>query len=120
MMLGHVRDFFARLALTLPGHSGPVSVEFVVDTGFEGELALPERLINQLAVSDASQRPVLLADGTRRERPFHKIVLDWHDGPRLVELLTLEGSPLLGVELLADSLLQAEMFDGGEVSVEPL
>ncbi len=120
MMLGHVRDSFARLTLPLPGREGLVNVEFIVDTGFEGELSLPQHLLNQLVVSDASRRPVLLADGTRRERPFHKIIVDWHDEPRLAEALALDGNPLLGAELLAESLLQAEMTDGGEVSVEPL
>ena len=66
------------------------------------------------------RRPALLADGTRRERPFHKIMVDWHDEPRLAEVLALDGNPLLGTELLAASLLQAEMTDGDLAAVEPL
>ena len=120
MILGHVRDRFPRLTLTLPGHNGPVNVEFIVDTGFEGELALPGHLLTHMAVSDASSRPVLLADGTRRERPFYKVMFEWQDEARMAEVVALEGNPLLGVELLEGSLLQAEMADGGEVSVEPL
>ena len=44
MMIGHVRDNFPRLMLTLPGRNGSVNVEFVVDTGFDGELT------NRLAI----------------------------------------------------------------------
>lgn len=51
MMIGRWRDSFPRVTLTLPGVGGPVAVEFIVDTGFDGELALPEALIWQLDVA---------------------------------------------------------------------
>ena len=38
MIAGEYRDHFPRVWLTLPGSTGPVDVEFIVDTGFEGEL----------------------------------------------------------------------------------
>jgi len=46
--------------------------------------------------------------------------MDWDEDPRPTDVLLLEGTPLLGVNLLAGSLLQAEMTDGGEVSIELL
>lgn len=48
MMLGQWHDGFPWVMLTLPGLNGPLSVEFIVDTGFNGDLALPEIVIRQL------------------------------------------------------------------------
>lgn len=41
-------------------------------------------------------------------------------GTRWVEILELEGRPLLGTSLLDGHLLQVEVTEGGEVLVEPL
>jgi hypothetical protein len=48
------------------------------------------------------------------------VLIEWYEEARLVDVLELEGIPLLGGELLYGSLLQIEMTDGGEVSIEPL
>lgn len=120
MKAGHVRDNFPRLLLSLPGLENVLAVEFIIDTGFDGELALPAALATQLEILSASNRPVRLADGTLRHRPYYELLLDWEEEPRRTEVLVIEGNPLLGVELLSGSLLQIEVVDGGEVSIEPL
>jgi clan AA aspartic protease len=120
MTLGHVRDNFPRITLSLPGRNGPLSVEFIVDTGFDGELALPSALIGQLDASYSTERFVLLAANSPRRRPFYEVVLDGNGEPRVTDVMALDGNPLLGVELLSGNLLQIEMTDGGEVLLEPL
>ena len=40
-----IRDHLARVTLILPSSAGPLSVEFIVDTGFEGDLALPSSIL---------------------------------------------------------------------------
>lgn len=98
-----------------------MNVEFIVDTGFEGELALPASLVRQLDAVFALEREIILADGTRQRRPYFRIALNWHEESRVTEIAVLGGgNPLLGVELLAENLLQIEMTDGGEVSLDPL
>lgn len=120
MMLGHVRDDMPYLTLALPGVNGPLAVEFIVGTGFAGELALPRSLAEQLDGANPSSRPVRLADGAISLRPYFEITLEWADEERLVEVLLLEGEPLLGGMLLRGFQLRAEMTDGGEVEIEPL
>ena len=120
MTVGHVRDNFPRVSLTLPGRSKPILVEFLIDTGFEGELSLPQLVADQVEAEFFANRPVRLGDGSLRQRPAYKFVLEWDEEARLTEILILENTPLLGVELLAGSLLQLEMQDGGEVQIEPL
>ena len=120
MILGHVRDRFPRVSLSLPGREGAVSVEFIVDTAFDGDLALPSSLIAQLEAEIAEAQIIRFADGTERERPRYEMTLIWGDEERVTEVLALENPPLLGVGLMEGHLLQAEMQTGGEVSLEPL
>jgi predicted aspartyl protease len=48
MILGVFRDHFARVTLSLPGSAEPFTVEFILDTGFDGDLALPSNILRQL------------------------------------------------------------------------
>jgi clan AA aspartic protease len=120
MIFGHVRDRFPRVSLNLPGLDGPVVVEFILDTGFDGDLALPASLIAQLETAESEFRWVRLADGRAQQRRASEITLDWNDEERITEVLALENPPLLGVGLMGGNLLQAEMQTGGEGSLEPL
>jgi clan AA aspartic protease len=104
----------------LPGRRGQLRVEFLVDTGFEGELSLPSNLAAELDAITIGQRPIQVADGTRSYRPLLQIEAEWTDEPRSIEVLIIENEPLLGIEMLADNLITIEMTDGGEVAVEPL
>lgn len=120
MLLGEVQDFFPRLTLTLPGADGPLDVEFIIDTGFYGEMALPGRLLRRLDVEPLARRSLVLADGSARVSPAAELVLDWDGEPRLTEVLELDGSPLIGAILLNEFSLHSQMTSGGEVLIEPL
>lgn len=119
MMIGEWRDGFPRVMLTLPGLRGPLEIEFIVDTGFEGGLTLPEALVGQLEVSVQERRSIKLAGGIRQRCYSYEIVVEWADEARVVEVLTLEGNPLLGNDLWKEEALRAENTDGGEVFFEP-
>lgn len=120
MILGQVEDFFPRLTLALPGRDGPLEVEFLVDTGFYGELALPISLLRLLDAAPLDRRTLRLVDGSPRVARAAEALIDWNGEPRLAEVLELGGEPLLGVLLLQEYHLHAEMTDGGEVLLEPL
>jgi len=49
-----------------------------------------------------------------------KSYLEWENEAQAVEVLTLEGDPLLGNDLWKNYSLQAENTDGGDVGFEPL
>lgn len=120
MIQGYVRDYLPRVFLTLPGQDGPTSVEFIVDTAFQGDLTLPSALIGRMAAEFTTERTISLADGSIHRRPYYQIALDWGEESRPVEVTVLENSPLLGAMLLEGQFVQIEMMDGGEVSIEPL
>lgn len=120
MIVGYIRDRFPRVTLQLPGLQGPLNIEFIVDTGFDGDLSLPSSLISQIDAA-ASEFRLIQAVGERaRQAQAFELLLDWFDEEHITEVIILENAPLLGVGLMEGSLLQAEMQTGGEVSLEPL
>ncbi|HEX5324673.1 MAG TPA: hypothetical protein VFW40_12870, partial [Capsulimonadaceae bacterium] len=120
MIIGSFHHGFARAKLNLPGRTRPLEIEFVLDTGFDGELSLPSHLAQLIDSEIAGTQSVQLADGRIASSPYYAIEIDWMDELRLTEVLLLEGNPLLGIELLKGHLLQIEISEGGEVSAEPL
>ncbi len=95
-------------------------VEAVVDTGFNGYLALPSGLIEQLGVTATELVDMGLAtDLVVTVESFEGIVL-WRGERRSVEILEADGAPLIGTALLWGSLLSAEMTDHGAVTIGPL
>jgi len=121
MIHGHVRDNFPRLTLALTGREGPISIEFLIDTGFDGSLALPTSLVMRLNANYIMDEVVRMADGTQRRRPVYETEIDWNGASRSAYILVLDsGMPLLGVEMVADHSVYLEMTDGGEVTVDQL
>ncbi len=55
-----------------------LSVEFVVDTGFNGYLTLPVSAVGAMSLPLFSTTITILADGTHAEIPTHIATIDWH------------------------------------------
>ena len=119
-LLGHVPDYAARVLLNLPGEDGELTAECVVDTGFEGDLALPRTLVAKLErISPYETRTFALADGSVRELLICYIELEWNDELRSVDVLVTDGRPLLGMVLMAGSYIGIDARSGGEATIEP-
>lgn len=120
MLHGHVRDYAARVLLTLPGEDGDLTAEVVVDTGFEGDLALPRSIVAKLQrLSPYEPRSFGLADGSVRELLTCYIELEWNEETRSVEVLVMDGRPLIGMVLMDGSYIGIDNCGGGEAVVEP-
>lgn len=102
MIQGYVRDYLPRVTLWLPGQHGELAVEFILDTGFDGDVSLPSSLIQQLEATFSTERIVRLADGSQHRRPYYEMIMEWDGEERLTEITVLENSPLLGAVLLAN------------------
>jgi clan AA aspartic protease len=118
VIYGHVRDKLPRLLLSVSGPDEPLLVEFVVDTGFDGALALPASILSLVDASLIGNQFVELADKTIRRTTYYAIEVDWGGEQRLAEAMLVEGRPLLGYEMMEGCSLQIDMSDGGDVSVE--
>ena len=121
MIYGRFRDRFPRIPLTLALQSGRYqTLDFVLDTGFEGDLIIPPDLLPSLEAVHLGEHPFALADQTRRECPVYELRLDWDGEERRVEAVIMEGRPLVGIGVLLDNLIEIEMTEGGGISVASL
>lgn len=118
MIEGVFRDGHPRANVTLPGAEDDFNIEFVVDTGFEGDLTLPAKEARRLGerLTDFTDRR--LADGSVIFCPVYSIEMDERD--EIIEVLILPGEPLMGTNFLKNQHLHIEMTEGGAVYAEEL
>ena len=100
------------------GQGGLQAVEVVVDTGFNGELALPSDLVQSLGLEYIDDVPVVLADLQHRPVGAYAGVVSWHGRHREVVALEMGSEPLLGMSLLLDSRLTISCRPNGAVVIE--
>lgn len=111
----------AFVEVTLRGGDGQqVSVEAVLDTGFEGYLILTPDIIQRLGLDYPQGDSYILANGQPAQFPTYLATVSWHDRPRLVLVLESNGAPLLGASMLWGSRVILDMEEGGGVSIEEL
>ena len=118
-ILGEIR-MYPWVDITIHTQAGSQSVRFIVDTGFDGELAVPRSLSSMFGDSQ-DKRPTEYADGQQDLASIASCTLDWVDGEREATVLCIGGSnPLIGMELLSDCLVTLEIEGiGGTITIEP-
>jgi clan AA aspartic protease len=111
----------ARLHVTVraPGQQAE-QIDVVIDTGFNGALALPSTVIEALRLRSLGARPVTLADGSTTVLNVYRARLVWHEQERTVLILRADGDPLLGMALLYGNRIVMDVTDGGAVTIDPL
>jgi clan AA aspartic protease len=111
-----------RLEATIPIHlraadNRLVEVQAVIDTGFNGHVALPASIIERLALEPLGQLPALLGDGRRVVLAVYDATVVWEGAEREVEALHSDAGALVGMALLHGSELRIGVRPGGPVSV---
>ena len=111
----------AVVTLTLQGPSGHErEIEAVIDTGFNGFLALPPALVTELGLPFASIGRATLADGSESAFDVYHATVLWDDQPRYVESGAVGVDPLVGMSLLDAHSLYVEVADGGRVAIQSM
>ena len=78
-----------------------VAIEVWVDTGFTGDLVLPQKTIDSLALRHSGSVDAILADGSQIELNTYTCFVNWFGNERRLEVVANDGEyPLLGVGLL--------------------
>lgn len=117
-MEGTVRGLQAVLTVPFRIDGKPdIGIEFVIDTGFAGELLLPEEAIKVLRLSYQTDIDTTLADGTERTIPVYAATITWDNELVEVGVLAAGKRPLLGTALLALHRVEIEFDEGGAVHV---
>ena len=104
------RDMLLDIQISSGVAAGPLMrVSVVVDTGFEGFLALPPEIIRALGLPDKGNAHIVLADGTERMIPIYDIAVLWNDQTLAGTVFELPGDPLAGMGLLWDAALSGSV-----------
>ena len=120
-MTGRVTAGDIRLELRVLAANGVAhAVEVVLDTGFEGELALPGSLLATLGAASRGAAGFSLADGTPVMGGLYSLVIEWEGMPRVVEVVDIASEPLAGLELIRNHHLEADIIAGGQVIITTL
>ncbi len=109
-MRGHV-DHSGRslLRVTMRVDGRSVEVDVWVDTGFTGDLVLPQFFIDEWQFPKSGSVDAILADGSQIELSTYSCVIDWFGAERPLEVIANEGDiPLLGVGLLLGKELRVD------------
>jgi clan AA aspartic protease len=112
MMMGKV-DNSGRALLSVELRSSVLStteeLDVWVDTGFTGDLVLPQVLIDELQLPKSGSVDAILADGSQIELNTYTCVIKWFGVERQLEVIANDGDyPLLGVGLLLGKELRVD------------
>ena len=93
-------------------------VEVWIDTGFNGDLVLPQQRIDDLALPQSGTVKAILADGSEVVLKRYACLIDWLGEDRDLEVVANNGEfPLLGVGLLVGHDLHIS-YRSGNVTIE--
>lgn len=122
MITGRVSaELEATIIVDLIAGDGRVeSVECLIDTGFNGHLALPASTIRNLDLPYRGRRTGTLADGSLTSFNVFRGSVRWHGRERSVVVLEGDGGALLGMDLLKGSHLSLPAVVNGHVAIEEL
>lgn len=120
-MIGHV-DPAGRALIRIPLQPSAdrpfTEIEVWIDTGFTGELVLPQALIEQLALTPAAYVKARLADGSEVPLKSCVCVVQCFGEVQEVEVIAGTGTfPLLGVGLLHPHKLVVD-YRSGSIQID--
>jgi len=89
----------------------------VVDTGFNGSLALPSQIVSALRLPKIGVMRAILGDGNEVTLDLHDAVVEWDGQERSVEAECVESDALLGTALLTGHELRISFIGQGTVEI---
>ena len=111
----------ALIAVALLDPAGQFqSFEFILDTGFDGDLSLPRQTLQRLDAFLEGGQPVELADGSRTTANIWAATALWDGERRTVSIMESEGEPLLGMNLLWGNHISLDAKAFGDLVIERL
>lgn len=122
MIEGIVNDHKeAVLDLTVQGPTGEqVQLEFVVDTGFNGDLTLHSSVAAALGLRIVGVERAMLADGSVIEFPVSRALLHWDGTLRRVNVGVADTVSHVGMQVLQGHELRIEAVPNGRVLISPM
>ena len=104
----------------LDGNGVEQMIDAVLDTGFNGAVTLPAALIASLRLPWLTRGQVRFGNGSVEWIEYYKGTIVWDGVHRRVRVQAIDGSPLIGMSLLAGYDLRARVVLGGDVQIEAI
>ncbi len=121
MINGRISEGKATIPVTFRLPSQPdFSIDFVIDTGFNGYLTLPPQAVNAMNLPLYSSISARLADGSETVLSVHLATIIWDDVEKVIPVLASGYKPLLGVALMEEYHLEIDFEENGLVSLEKI
>jgi len=93
-------------------------VEAMLDTGFDDFLALPGHWVQRLGLVWAATMPMRVATSEWAYFDVYEATVFWLGNRLPIRVLQTQSEILVGTRLLWESLLTAQFWEGGSVSVQ--
>ncbi len=107
------------LTFLLPNGSS-LPIEFVIDTGFTGQLCLPPEAVALMGLPFLYDLPANLADNSEVLLAVHEALVLWDGEEREILVIATGRRPLLGTALLEEQELVIQFTEGGLVTIKVL
>ena len=104
----------------LDNHSQPHTIQFILDTGFTGQLVLPNRYMDRLGLSATEWIDARPATGEFVRVPYAEATVIWQGTQLRSEILQLDSEPLLGMEFVWNHRITVDAVTDGAVNITPL
>lgn len=96
------------------------TMQLILDTGFTGQILLPERLVNRLGlIMDRFSHGHPVGDQFIRIPTGFATVI-WRGSQRMVHVLQLGTEPLVGMEFLWNHRITIDAVPNGPVTITPI
>lgn len=121
MIVGHMHadgDALVRLVVRKARGVPQHAVEAVLDTGFNGALALPPPLVEALGLEQEIEIRVTTASGEELSVPMYPVELRLAEEPWRTVDVVAAAEALAGTALLWNKELRVSCWPGGTVRVE--
>lgn len=93
------------------------SIEFVVDTGFNGYLVLPTQLLHEIGFEHRGSTVVELADGSKVTSELYEGTILWFGKEKTVRVhATQSADALLGTKMLISYVFELDV-EAGKVQI---
>lgn len=95
-------------------------IEAILDTGFNGSLALPPTVIAALGLPWRTRGLVILANGTEDQCDIYAATVLWDGVPRNILVEAADTDPLVGMALLYGHDVRMQVVEGGGIIIQAL
>lgn len=94
------------------------TLDAVVDTGFNGFIALPAEVVASLGFVRKGSAVATLGDGSEALIPLYRAAILWDGQMKRVEAFSVDSAAMVGMALLSGFTLFIEVERGGRVEIE--